>query len=50
MIKRNIRIIILVNEEEKGGLDKEADQLGLPLSVYCRMILIKSLAVCNNEK
>ncbi len=41
--KRGSRVIILLDENEKQGLDKEADKLGLPLSVYCRMLLIKSL-------
>ncbi len=42
-MKHDIRIIILLDKSEKELLEKEANHNSLPLSSYCRMILIQSL-------
>jgi len=39
----NAKIVIMIGAEDKKLLEKEADRLGLPLSTYCRMLLIKTI-------
>lgn len=36
-------IYIRIEISEKAKLETEANKLGMPLSTYCRMVLIKSL-------
>ena len=37
-------IYIRIDSDEKRALEYEAKKLGMPLTTYCRMILIKSLS------
>jgi len=36
-------IYIRIEDKEKKSLEQEAQKLGMNLTVYCRMVLIKSL-------
>lgn len=45
-----MRLVILIATSERETLEKEADQIGLPLSSYCRMIILKSLQNRENGK
>lgn len=36
-------IYIRIDNSEKRNLELEAKKLGMPLTTYCRMILIKSI-------
>jgi len=42
-------IFIRIKKGEKEDLKIEAEKLGLTLTAYCRMILIKSLRLKENE-
>jgi len=52
MSNENAKIVIVIGMEEKKLLEKEASLVGLPLSSYCRMILIKSVRdkIANETK
>jgi len=43
-------IFIRIDDNEKHLLFQEAKKLGLQLSTYCRMLLLKSLNKANNKE
>lgn len=40
-------IYIRIDKSEKKSLELEARRLGMPLTTYCRMVLLKSLEKKN---
>lgn len=42
-------IYVRLESEKKKALKEEAGKLGMPLTTYCRMVLIKDLEAKRNE-
>ncbi len=41
-MKKNTKLHIPISEEDKNKLQKKADELGLPLTNYCLMVLLSA--------
>lgn len=49
-MKKNTKLHIPISTEQKEKLKKRAEALGLPLTNYCLMILLKSKPIIELEE
>ena len=50
MTKRDIRIPVLVNEDEKARIEKAADKVGVGVSTYMRIKILEGLPDDGGEE